>query len=463
MRPFLALLLFTVCALAACKKDSFITSPDAQLRTSEEKITFDTVFTSVGSVTKFFRIYNSNDQKLRISSVKLAGGASSAFKINADGFKGPEINNLEMEAGDSMYVFVSVRIDPAGGTLPFVVQDSISITYNGKTDWVQLEAWGQNANFLRGRKLTGNVVWDNRLPFVILDGLLIDTTATLTIEKGTKVYLHADAPFIVDGTLKVMGEHFDSTRVQFTGDRLDEPYKSFPGSWPGIYFRGSSRNSELNFVTIANAFQGVVVEKPSINTNPKLVLNGCIIDNVYDVGILGLQTSIEARNCVVSNCGKNIILAYGGNYNFNHCTVAAFSNSYILHKEPVLQVTNFVKEGTGFLTADLTAVFRNSIFWGEGGSVDDEVFVGKQGNTAFDVSFANCLWRVTNVPANTTRTNILSNVDPRFDTVDNQKRLYNFRLQTGSPAINAGMITSVLTDITGKPRTGSPDLGAYEH
>ena len=201
MRPILALLLITVCALTACKKDTFITSADAQLRTSEETIAFDTVFTSVGSTTKFFRIYNGNDQKLRISSVKLAGGASSAFKINADGFKGPEVKDLEMEGGDSLYVFVSVHINPAAGTLPFVVQDSISITYNGKTNWVQLEAWGQNANFLRGRKLTGNVVWDNRLPFVILDGLLIDTTATLTIEKGTKVYLHADAPFIVDGTL----------------------------------------------------------------------------------------------------------------------------------------------------------------------------------------------------------------------------------------------------------------------
>ena len=180
----LALLLVLICVLTACKKESFITSGDAQLRTSEETITFDTVFTSVGSITKFFRIYNENDQKLRISSIKLAGGASSPFKINADGFTGPEVRDLEMEGDDSLYVFVSVRIDPASGTLPFVVQDSISITFNDKTRWVQLEAWGQNANFLRGRKLTGNVVWDNRLPFVILDGLIVDTTATLTIGIG---------------------------------------------------------------------------------------------------------------------------------------------------------------------------------------------------------------------------------------------------------------------------------------
>lgn len=462
MKQIVASLLFLSCVLTACKKDSFITGSDAQLRTSEETITFDTVFTSVGSVTKFFRVYNQNDKKLRISSIRLAGGASSPFKINADGFKGPEVTNLEMEANDSLYVFVSVHINPAAGTLPFVVQDSISITYNGNTSWVQLEAWGQNANFLRGRKLTGNVVWDNSLPFVILDGLLIDTTATLTIEKGTKIYLHADAPFIVDGSLKVMGEHYDSTRVQFASDRLDAPYKEFPGSWPGIYFRGSSRDNVLNFATIANAYQGLVVEKPSINANPKLVLNGCIIDNIYDVGILGLQTSIQATNCLVTNCGKNILLAYGGNYDFNHCTVAAYSNAFILHKEPVLQVANFIKDGASFLTSDLNAVFRNCIFWAESGNVEDEVFVSKQGNSVFNVSFINSLWKVKNVPANTTRTNILSNVDPLFETIDTQKGIYNFRLQTGSPAINAGIATGTPVDITGKTRTGVPDLGAYE-
>ena len=462
MRSFLIFALALACVLTACRKESFITSPDASLRTSEDKISFDTVFTSVGSVTQFFRIYNDNKQKLRISSVKLAGGQTSAFKINADGTPGPEINNLEMEAGDSLYVFVSVHINPAGGTLPFVIKDSISITYNGKTRWVQLEAWGQNANFLRGRKLTGNVTWDNRLPYVILDGLIVDTTATLTIEKGARIYLHADAPFIVDGTLKVNGEKYDSTRVYFTGDRLDDPYRDFPGSWPGIYFRGSSKDNQLNYVVLKNAFQGIVAEKPSVNANPKLMLNECIIDNVYDVGIFGVQTSITARNCLVSNCGKNIVLAYGGNYDFNHCTVAAYSNSFILHKEPVLQVTNFIKEGNTLLTANLNASFRNSICWAESGSVEDEVVVVKQATNPFNVSFTNCIWRAKNTPPNTTRTNILANADPLFENIDIQKKVYDFHLKMGSPAINAGVATGVVFDLDGKARTNPPDLGAFE-
>jgi hypothetical protein len=181
------------------------------------------------------------------------------------------------------------------------------------------------------------------------------------------------------------------------------------------------------------------------------------------VGILGIQTSIDAKNCLVTNCGKNILLAYGGTYNFTHCTVASYSNEFILHKEPVLQVANYVKEGSSFLTSDLKANFTNSIFWAESGSVDDEVVVLKQGTAGvFDVVFTNCLWRVKNNPANTTRTNIIANSDPLFEMVDTQKGLYDFRLKQGSPAINAGIATSVLVDLDGKPRTAAPDLGAYE-
>ncbi len=447
----------------ACKKETFIDSPDARLRISVDSLRFDTVFTTTGSVTQFFRIFNENKQKLRVSSIKLSGGNNSAFRINADGFIGPEVNGLEIDGNDSLYVFVSVSINQSSANLPFVVQDSVSIQYNGNTKWVQLEAWGQNANFLRSRKLTGNVVWTNTLPYVIIGGIQVDTTATLTIQKGTKVYMHADAPFIVDGTLKVTGEKFDSTRVYFSGDRLDEPYRNFPASWPGIYFRGTSRDNQLDYAVIRNGYQGIVAEQPSLNANPKVTLNQCIIDNIYDAGVFGVQTSITANNCLISNCGKNIILAYGGSYLFNHTTVVSYSTSYTLHKEPVLQVTNFIKLNNNTLTADLSAVFRNSIFWGEGGAVDDEVVASKQGNTVFNVNFTNCLWKVKANPAGVTFNNGLVNTDPQFDSVDVQRRIYNFRLKPSSPAINKGIASGLTIDLDGNPRAvGLPDLGAYE-
>ena len=95
--------------------------------------------------------------------------------------------------------------------------------------------------------------------------LYVDADQTLTIEKGCRIYVHADAPIIVDGTLKVNGEKDTIDRVYFSGDRLDEPYKDYPASWPGIYFRTTSKDNVLNYAVIKNSYQAIAVEDPSPN------------------------------------------------------------------------------------------------------------------------------------------------------------------------------------------------------
>src|ERR1044072_7242464 len=246
--------------LISCKKESFITSSTASLSTSADTLHFDTVFTTMGSTTRFFRIYNNNNQKLRLNKVALGGGAGSLYDINVDGTPGPEVNNIEMEANDSIYVFVTVKIDPSIDNLPFIVQDSILIDFNGNTRYVQLEAWGENANSIRSRLITGNITWTNIRPYVITGGMQIDTNATLTIEKGCRIYMHADAPIVVDGTLLVKGEKYDSKRIVFRSDRIDDPYRDFPGGWPGISFRGTRANSNLQYAHNINALKCTAAE-----------------------------------------------------------------------------------------------------------------------------------------------------------------------------------------------------------
>lgn len=465
MKPFLALLAFCMVVMS-CKKDTITTSANAKLSTSIDTLYFDTVFTSVGSTTQYFRIFNDNDQKLRLTNVQLGGGVSSAFKINVDGLPGPSVNDIEIEANDSIYVFVSVKIDPTFSNLPFVVQDSVGIAFNGNQQWVQLQAWGQNANFFRGRAITGDETWNNSKPYVILDGLLIAPGASLTINQGTHVFIHADAPIIVDGTLRALGEKYDSTRVEFRGDRRDEPYRNFPAGWPGIYFRTTSVNNELHFTNILNAYQGVVVSDPSTNANPKLVVNETVIDNCYDAGLLAINSDVRARNCLISNSGKNILLAGGGRYDFVHCTAVSISNNLITHKDPVLFISNFVEDGTVTVTKPLAATFRNCIFWGDNGTVDDEVVIKKQATTPFAIEFHNSLWKAKTDPASVQGVksfNTLANQNPVFESVNTQRNIYNFRLKDGSPAINKGIPTGILYDLDGNLRAvGNPDLGAYE-
>ncbi len=448
----------------SCTKNGFITSPGAVLTLSADTLKFDTVFVTAGSVYQSFRIINGNDRKLRLSSVRLAGGSASAFKMNVDGTAGSSFSNIDINANDSLYVFVQVNVNPTSANLPFVIRDSILINYNGNSEYVQLEAWGKNAHFFRNKVITANETWNNDLPYVILGSLTVNANQTLTINNGCRIYFHADAPLIVNGSLVVNGQRDSATRVYFQGDRLDDPYRDFPASWPGIYFYTGAKNNVFNYAVIKNAYQAIALQDPSPNANPKLILNQCVIDNAYDAGILSLNSSLRAVNCLVSNCGKNIFLVKGGSYQFIHCTDAAYSNFLIEHKNPVLLLSNYITVNNSPVAADMNAQFTNCIFWGEGGMVDNEVVGAVNNGAAFNVTVNNALWKVQSVPANITANQVISNQSPQFDSINVTRNFYDFHLLPLSPVIDKGINTGILTDLDGKPRPVGPlpDLGCYE-
>src|SRR5947209_18859185 len=105
--------------LFSCRKESFTSNSNARLSTSIDSIHFDTVFTTAGSVSQYFKIVNPNNKGIHLSSVRLAGGSSSPFKINVDGVTGPQVSNTEVLAADSVYVYVTVSINPTTQNLPF--------------------------------------------------------------------------------------------------------------------------------------------------------------------------------------------------------------------------------------------------------------------------------------------------------------------------------------------------------
>jgi hypothetical protein len=463
MKKSLSILIAALIVLTACKKDSVITSNDARLNISADTLKFDTVLTSVGSITQSFKIFNDNDQRLVLSTVKLMGGAASSYRININGSATIESNNIELDANDSIYVFVTVNINPSAANLPFIISDSILIDYNGNNRFVQLQSYGQNAHFLAGTSVSTNTTWTNDLPYVILGSLQVDTGVTLTINEGTQIYAHANAPFIVDGTLLINGTK--GNEVQFASDRLDDPYRDFPGGWPGIYFRNTSINNRLTFAIVKNAYQAIVVQGQPANTNPKLTVQQCIIDNAFDVGLYCINSSVAADNSLISNCGTNIRITGGGNYSFVNCTVAAYSNNYLLHKIPVLTIQNYTQQGGVIIPAPLDATFTNCIFWGDDGIVDDEIIVDRQGTQPFNLHFDHCIYRATNDPANSTFSNAIRNADPIFDSIDTGNRYYDFRITKDdfAPGLNQGAPVTFPSDLDNNNRSnGLPDIGSFE-
>jgi hypothetical protein len=455
--PLIFLLIFFT--IQSCKKEYFINDA-SDFVLSTDSIKFDTVFTSAGSVTKLFVIKNPRNTTLRISNIQLMGGNASIFKMNVDGSPGTKFANLEIEGNDSLYVFISANVNPNADKLPFIIRDSIQISANGKNVFQQLEAWGQNARYIKSQYIVNDTTWDKELPYVILGGVLVDTFATLRIEPGTRIYLNANAPMIIDGSLIAKGNKKDS--IVFQGNRLDEPYRNYPGSWPGIIFRESSKNNVIEYGIIKNAYQGIIADQHK-DAEPKVTINNTIIDNIYDIGVLGINSNIIVNNCLISNCGTNVALIYGGKYSFTHCTLATIANDFIAHKTPVLSTANFVKQNNQIFSAPLNANFTNCIIWGSEGIVDDEIVLEKQGAGDVNMVFDHVLFRAKKDPQNSTFKNVVRNENPAFDSIDIANNFYDFRLKKNSPAVNRGGITDLFLDLNGLPRKGLPDIGCYEN
>jgi len=446
----------------SCTRENFITSADARLSTSIDTLKFDTVFTTAGSVTRHFTVVNENDQKLKLDKIKLMGGSQSPFKININGSAVNELNDITLAANDSLYIFVSVYVDPNAGNQPFLLSDSIQIQYNGNTRFVQLQAYGQNAVFLNNTLISSNTTWSNTLPYVILGSLQVDTGITLTLNPGVKIYSHANAPFIVDGTLVANGNI--TQQVIFAGDRLDDPYINFPASWPGIYFSDVSTANQLNFTVVKNAYQAITVSGAASLTNTQLWMQQCIIDNAYQSGLYCLNAHVEVNNCLFSNSKNNIFLELGGKYRFTNCTSVSYSTNYLLHHTPVLATQNYTNISGLILTAPMEAYFINCIFWGDNGDVDNEIVFNRQGPDAYVVNVENCIYKTTNAPENVQLIASLANADPAFDSINLNHQYFDFRISNPfAPGIDQGQATPFLYDLDNKTRAvNQTDMGCYE-
>lgn len=449
---------FCVVLIFSCKKDSFNTSHSAFVNFSADTIHFDTVFTGIGSITQSFKIFNLNNQQLHINKIELAGGENAAFKINVNGVSGNSFSDINLAANDSIYVFVTLNINPNQTNTPFLIRDSVLINYKGNSDFVQLDAYAWNARFVNNLIIKQDTAFTNDRPIVVSGTLTVNPFSTLTINKGTQIFCHQNTSIIIKGTLKVNGGKDSTSRVIFRNDRLDDPYKYYPGSWQGIVFTNSSIDNEINYASIENAKTGITISG-NHNSSPQLMLNACIISNNSNDGLKALNSNINAENCLITNCGLNNLNLNAGTYNFNFCTVASYSYILLGHGAPVLFLSDTL---SATMPSTLNANFINSIFYGEENAFDDEIFLLKKGNS-FSATFDHVLYKSVNLSGNAYK-NCIQNQDPGFENIDQENGVFDFHLSPESVCKDAGKPTSILTDLDGNPRTvgTAPDIGCYE-
>jgi hypothetical protein len=448
-------LCFSACEKAASFKDS-------ELHFSEDTIRFDTVFASVGSVTKELRIINPGRHSLLINHLYLAGGRSSPFRLNIDGEPINEKFNIPLESGDSIFIFIDLLVDPGNGSSPLAVSDSIIFTTGGKDQKVLLSAWGQDINLIKN-KIIGSATWVKGKPYVIYDKLVVDTLETLTIEAGTRIYFHRNASLVIAGSIIVKGSF--EFPVVFASDRLEKMYEDIPGQWKGILILNTGQGNNISNAVIRNAIYGIQLGEAISSTDiPVLKLFSTVISHSAVSGLSAINGNIEASNCVISHCGNYCIyLGAGGDYTFTDCTL--FNRwEYGVRLSPALFVTE-KPEKSLVRVSQMDVTLNNSVVYGDNDSEIDIIPLNTviTGNYYFD----HCLIRLDTIRAkfwdNDEFPGTIINRNPLFIDAVN----WDLRPDTLSPLIdNGSQVFSTIypVDIRGVSRTlyGKPDIGAFE-
>lgn len=459
-------------ALFACEDEGYLSSTDAQLQFSTDSITFDTIFTTLGSTTQHFTVSNPYDENVLISRIRLAGGDFSSFRLNINGLVGNEVYNVEVPARDSIYIFVEVTIDPNGQNLPMVVQDSIEFTTNANIQDINLIAYGQDFKLIKGERLE-NTTWTSEKPYLVEDYAYVDSTFVLTIEAGTKIFFHKDAGLYVKGKIEANGTFQEP--ISFLPDRLEDGYKNIPDQWNGIVLYSGSHENIFNFTTIKNANIGLQVGTIEDDGYASVQFTNSRIENMAYAGLFAMKSKIYAYNDVIANCGfYAVALLVGGEYEFYHTTIANywgnFSSKARSTSSVVISNVLITEKSDGSkltYSGDLkNAIFANSIIYGNN---IKEIELGNNDENAFNYLFDHCIIQIPD-STNTSDKDHYNNVwkgkayDPLFiDPYDK----YNYALDTLSPAKDIGKLEYAKQfpiDILNTDRISDDgaDLGAFE-
>lgn len=475
----LSILVSILCTLlfTACVDDKFSTDPSLRLSFSTDSLSFDTVFSTIGSVTSKVLIYNRNNSKLKISQIALSGGKESSFHINVDGDKNSDnlFKDIEIGANDSLYIFVEVKVDV---NTPLLVEDSLLFLTNGVKQSVHLQAYGQNVVLLRNTRCTKDTTLTADKPFLVFGNLLIDSAKTLTINPGCKFYLYNNANIIVKGNLKAMGTL--EKPILFRGQRLDLvkfstpfPYNAVAGQWGGIYLQGSNGNHILQHVNMNSGRVGVYLQNEQLSSLPSLKISNSRIHNFLINGLIVQNGNVEVLNSEISNSGGNSVYLNGGKHSFIHCTIANYfnagdpTNSKSRDYKPAVMIMELNK------IAPMESTFINCIL---AGSSETEFSIASDYPDSYKGTFRNCYIKCPAIDKPQFKnTNIywaLKNdtvfQHPSYDIA--KKLNFDFSLDSVSPACNIADSISTKAyalelDINGNNRMttdGKPDAGAYE-
>ncbi|WP_310993910.1 hypothetical protein [Aequorivita marina] len=484
---------------SSCRNDFETVASTGDLQFSKDTVYLDTVFTNIGSSTYNLKVYNRSDEDINIPSVRLGQGESSNYRLNVDGVPGKVLENVQILAKDSIFVFIETTLDinnmPTNAK-DFLYTDKLLFDTGGNEQSVELVTLVKDAVFLYPEKYADGTIetltlgegddateiegffleddeltFTNEKPYVIYGFAAVPSNKTLTVEAGARVHFHNSSGIIVaqNGTIKTNGDYSTDpeameNEVIFQGDRLEPSFANIPGQWGFIWLTQGSVNNEFNHTTIKNGTLGVLVD------NSPLKLKNTQIYNSTNVGLLSRTGFIEAENTVINNSGQTALaIQLGGSYEFKHCTFANYWTGGF-RSFPTVSIENTFETENELLVADLIkADFTNCIIYG---NERRELSLFRNEGAAFNFKIENTLVRFEDPtgefadnplydfsnPALYPQTQF--NLDPVFQNTEKN----NFNIEFGESGADGlgkpGVGPS--RDLNGTQRSNQPDAGAYE-
>lgn len=460
---YIFLLFLAAAGIQACISDDFTTSPGARLKFSTDTVSFDTIFTDLGTPTARLKVFNPDKKSVNISSISFKN-PESPFSMNVDGVSGYDFANVEIRGGDSIFIFIECYLPENSDAKPFRVADELRFVLNGNTQSVCVEAYGQNVIRLRNATVESDMTLTADRPYVIFDSLTVKPGATLRIEPGANILFHDKASLVVEGTLEAVGE--PGKMIAMRGDRLDNVlpdvgYDILAGQWKGIRFAAGSFDNRMEYVDMRSTSHGVVVDSTANLSAQKLTLVNSWIHNSESTVLKSVHAKVDAYGCVFSEAADAVVSLTGGEHLFSQCT---FSNYYLFSiiANPIVSLYHLLPADAEANPANplMRASFNNCIIYGlaadinEGDLAGSEVFMRYtllKSNGTNDDNFLDCIW----------------GEDPKFLTV-REEYYFNYHVAEDSPAIGAGnpvlVASPTLIDMDGIDRLAggvNPTLGAY--
>lgn len=475
------IILCLLAGLTSCQQGIVSNDPNMQLTFSHDTVLFDTVFTSMGSSTKRVMVYNPNKHALNIDQVSLRDG--KYFQINLDGENDlSRLRDITLRGGDSLFLFVRTYIDPLNENSPVFIEDDIAFGVNGKTQQINLQAYGQNIEKIQGD--SGLVVYQHLSLKKDKPYLLYDTVAVsgnLSIEAGTTIYMHAGAALYVYGGVTAKGTQEEPIIIR--GDRTDRlfdsvPYRMASGQWDGIYLINPKgvlpASYTLDYVDILSGNVGLYVYSESTGFRlPKLTLTNSRIHNHSIYGLILQNVDATVVNCEISNCASYCVYLAGGKHDFVHNTIA----SYYGYPYTNLNIHN------NMLADDVAAVYINNLSKNQArtissftnciitGGRDNSLMVATPLPDYYEGRFEGNYLRSDSLHEAFAKNNVYASdsdslVFRNIYYLYKEYHYYDFRLDSLSPARGiADSITALSYPIDrhGYRRKGTPDAGCYEY